>query len=46
MLELPDTEHLRPTNLFTNHPIRTARKTVAQAHFAVSDEPVHNTNGS
>ena len=32
--------------LFTNHPIQTARKTVAQAHFAVSDEPVHNTNGS
>ena len=35
-------QHLR---LFINHPTRTARKSAVRAHFAVSDEPVHNTFG-
>jgi hypothetical protein len=30
-------------NLFTNLPLRTARKSAVRAHFAVSDEHVHNT---
>ena len=32
-------------NLFTNHPIRTPRKSAVQTHFAVFDLAVHNTNG-
>ena len=33
------------SNLFTNHPIRTPKKSAAQTHFAASDELVHNTFG-